>query len=66
MGGQLPPCGTVSAHEPTEEQHLLAPTGFLLVGSVSELGREITVWPTSTEKLPESALQHRKRVLCFL
>lgn len=66
VGGQLPPCAAASAHKPTEEQHLLALTGFLPVGSVPELGRKITVWLTSTEKLPKSALKHRKGVLCFV
>lgn len=66
VGGQLHPCAAVSAHKPTEEHHLRAPTGFLLVGSVPELGRKIRVWPTSTKKLPETALKHRKGVLHFI
>lgn len=54
------PCATPSA---CSSESLLAPIGFLLAGSVLELGRKITVWLTNTTKLPESALKHRKGVL---
>jgi len=66
VGGQLPPCAAGSTHKPIEEQHLLAPTGFLLVGSVLEVGRKITIWMTSVEKLAESALKHRNGALHFM